>query len=89
MKCFFAAKGTLTNAKWNWSAENVCVYYMGQESGRRHLSVETIESFKKETSPSGNWTPVSRVTGGDTHHYTNEDFMSDVCLTLIVKYWPD
>ncbi|XP_053765494.1 collagen alpha-1(III) chain-like [Panthera pardus] len=24
-------------------------------------------------SPSGNRTPVSRVTGGDTHHYTNED----------------
>ena len=28
---------------------------------------------KKATSPSGNWTPVSRVTGGDTYHYTNED----------------
>ncbi|XP_048149978.1 uncharacterized protein LOC125321328 isoform X1 [Corvus hawaiiensis] len=25
------------------------------------------------TSPSGNRTPVSRVTGGDTHHYTNEE----------------
>ena len=24
-------------------------------------------------SPSGNRTPVSRVTGGDTHHYTNEN----------------
>lgn len=24
-------------------------------------------------SPSGNWTPVSRVTGGDTNHYTNEE----------------
>lgn len=24
-------------------------------------------------SPSGNRTPVSRVTGGDTHHYTNEE----------------
>ena len=24
-------------------------------------------------SPSGNRTPVSRVTGGDTDHYTNED----------------
>ena len=31
-----------------------------------------IES-KKGISPSGNWTPVSRVTGGDTYHYTNED----------------
>ena len=25
-------------------------------------------------SPSGNRTPVSRVTGGDTYHYTNEDY---------------
>ena len=24
-------------------------------------------------SPAGNRTPVSRVTGGDTHHYTTED----------------
>ncbi len=30
-------------------------------------------------SPSGNRTPVSRVTGGDTHHYTNEE--------LIVQKW--
>ena len=29
---------------------------------------------KKIISQSGNWTPVSRVTGGDTHHYTNWDF---------------
>ncbi|XP_064266121.1 uncharacterized protein LOC135294578 [Passer domesticus] len=28
------------------------------------------------TSPSGNRTPVSRVTGGDTHHYTNEERLS-------------
>ena len=27
----------------------------------------------KESSPSGNQTPVSRVTGGDTYHYTNEE----------------
>ena len=26
-------------------------------------------------SPSGNRTPVSRVTGGDTYHYTNEDWL--------------
>ena len=30
-------------------------------------------TFKTHHSPSGNWTPVSRVTGGDTYHYTNED----------------
>ena len=28
---------------------------------------------KKNFSVSGNRTPVSRVTGGDTHHYTNTD----------------
>ena len=30
--------------------------------------------MEKMTSPAGNRTPVSRVTGGDTHHYTTEDF---------------
>ena len=30
---------------------------------------------KKKLSPAGNRTPVSRVTGGDTHHYTTEDVM--------------
>ena len=35
----------------------------------------TLQAEKKEfiASPSGNRTPVSRVTGGDTHHYTNEE----------------
>ena len=27
----------------------------------------------KRISPAGNRTPVSRVTGGDTHHYTTEE----------------
>ena len=30
---------------------------------------------RKRFSPAGNRTPVSRVTGGDTHHYTTEDSM--------------
>ena len=29
--------------------------------------------INKNISLSGNWTPVSRVTGGDTYHYTNKD----------------
>ena len=29
-------------------------------------------------SRSGNRTPVSRVTGGDTHHYTNEDTQTTI-----------
>ena len=37
---------------------------------------------KMYSSPSGNRTPVSRVTGGDTDHYTNEDF-----LHVHVKIW--
>ena len=37
--------------------------------------------IKKEISPTGNRTPVSRVTGGDTNHYTIEEF-----LLVISKY---
>ena len=32
-----------------------------------------FQKHKKQSSLSGNWTPVSRVTGGDTYHYTNKD----------------
>ncbi len=35
---------------------------------------------KKKSSPTGNRTRVFRVTGGDTYHYTIEDF----CMIL---YW--
>ena len=31
-------------------------------------------------SPAGNRTPVSRVTGGDTDHYTTEDLLTDEIL---------
>ena len=30
-------------------------------------------SCKKKFSPAGNRSPVSHMTGGDTHHYTTED----------------
>ena len=30
--------------------------------------------YEKYFSPAGNRTPVSRVTGGDTNHYTTEDY---------------
>lgn len=33
------------------------------------------EKEKKCASPSGNRTPVSCVTGRDTYHYTNEDWL--------------
>ena len=32
---------------------------------------------KTQSSPSGNRTLVSRVTGGDTDHYTNEDLLGN------------
>ena len=31
-----------------------------------HASLQNI-------SPTGTWTPVARMTDGDTHHYTIED----------------
>ena len=36
-------------------------------------------------SPAGNRTPVSRVTGGDTRHYTTEE--TDGCLKLLFKFF--
>ena len=39
-----------------------------QEKGKKKNKKKNIQS-----SPAGNRTPVSRVTGGDTHHYTTED----------------
>ena len=35
---------------------------------------------EKKTSPAGNRTPVSRVTGGDTHHYTTEESVLNVLM---------
>ena len=40
------------------------------------------EMLKNSSSPSGNRTLVSRVTGGDTDHYTNEDCLSDEVNTM-------
>ncbi len=41
----------------------------------RSMAIACImNSEKQKLSPSGNWTPVSRVTGGDTDHYTNEEW---------------
>ena len=40
----------------------------GSKKHSKHLNPKT-----KRISPAGNRTPVSRVTGGDTHHYTTEE----------------
>ena len=48
-------------------------------------TTDTIEKkSKSHISPSGNWTLVSRVTGGDTNHYTNEDLFIQVCSWISI-----
>ena len=47
---------------------------------------EKIEDKKKiPSSPAGNRTPVSRVTGGDTHHYTTEDLDGNAWIKLMTN----
>lgn len=44
---------------------------------RKTLSIVNSKVTKKiYSSPAGNRTPVSRVTGGDTYHYTTEELCS-------------
>ena len=40
---------------------------------RKQLQRMEVAGLKNVISPTGNRTPVSRVTGGDTYHYTIED----------------
>ena len=55
----------------------------------------THKTEKRLASPSGNRTPVSRVTSGDTHHYTNEDrytkiwssFPMQIFVHLVTYQW--
>ena len=57
----------------------------------------THKTEKKLASPSGNRNPVSRVTSGDTHHYTNEDtytinwssFHVQIFVHLVTYQWQD
>ena len=37
------------------------------------VSFHSNTECENVSSPAGNRTPVSRVTGGDTYHYTTED----------------
>ena len=37
--------------------------------------------------PAGNWTPVSRVTGGDTDHYTTEDDFSCILYDKVSDFF--
>ena len=46
------------------------------ELGQDFLKIQKIGCKNDSVlSPAGNWTPVSRVTGGDTNHYTTEDLL--------------
>ena len=55
-----------------------------QEKGKKKGKKE---KKKMQSSPAGNRTPVSRVTGGDTHHYTTEDetYETEKLLLLTCK----
>ena len=45
------------------------------EENERDLFLVFRRFEGKTSSPAGNRTPVSRVTGEDTHHYTTEDLI--------------
>ena len=47
----------------------------GTKRASASTSKPTADKKKKYASPSGNRTPVSCVTGRDTYHYTNEDWL--------------
>ena len=40
----------------------------------------------KKSSASGNWTRVTRVTGGYTNHYTNADLLIGLRVNLSFKF---
>ena len=52
-------------------AMRTCAAHAGAHAFQQLITSKT--SGKTSTSPAGNRTPVSRVTGGDTDHYTTED----------------
>ena len=57
-----------------------------REEGKKKIII--INKRKRVlSSPAGNRTPVSRVTGGDTHHYTTEDLMLKMeKITIFIHY---
>ena len=42
-----------------------------------------VKCSKIMSSPAGNRTPVSRVTGGDTNHYTTEDLVIQLQVNIL------
>ena len=51
---------------------------------KKGISSIHLHPKTKRISPAGNRTPVSRVTGGDTHHYTTEE-LDALNLSLMVS----
>ena len=49
------------------------------------MSEKPKNEEKKVTSPTGNRTPASRVTGGDTDHYTIEDIFIVVYIIEVFR----
>ena len=50
------------------------ISHWGEAVVMEKLLGTSLECIKGSlTLPAGNWTPVSRVTGGDTDHYTTEE----------------
>ncbi len=75
----------LHNLAFSWG-ENIWRKNLNTRDFRKENDIDFLTEYKswdtfslreklgEKNSPSGNWTPVSRVTGGDTYHYTNEDW---------------
>ena len=68
----------------HWKKENESISEL-KKTNFKTFSLQRKVDFGKiwlntkrvHVSSAGNRTPVSRVTGGDTHHYTTEDFTCD------------
>ena len=62
---------------WRFLGKKSSYTYRGNDCFTSHcLRIKENEKGKSKnlySSPARNRTPVSRVTGGDTHHYTTED----------------
>jgi hypothetical protein len=48
---------------------------MGMGQKRLGKAIEYLKNIQKKCSVTGNRTPVSRVTGGDTSHYTMTELL--------------
>ena len=67
-------QGHLYSSEWLTYQQNCIVSGVKCSFSRLQFrDQKATEPTKSVISPTGNRTPVSRVTGGDTYHYTIED----------------